>query len=213
MALPHCTSKLGSFKDLASLVSYGFRGEALASIASVSELRVTTCTAADAIAQTYIVDRSGAVVATKPSHLGRGTTVSAANIFKNFPVRRQYFKSGKRCREDLKRIEDLLMAFGIIRPRVRLALKHNKSLIWQKNLAADLKTNISMILGMGVMQNLCPLAFECFDPMLKIRGYVPKPQSDCSVVSRATPDRLFLFVNSRPVVIKPLLQVSRGRIP
>ena len=207
LALPHYTSKLSSFEDLASLASYGFRGEGLASIAAVSELRVTTRTEADNIAQMCIIDHSGKTVATKPSHLGCGTTISAANLFKNFPVRRQYFRNVKQCRESLKKVEDVMMAFGIAHHNVRFTLKHNKSILWQKNLAVDFRTNLSMILGVGVMEQLFPLVFEHFDPMLKIRGYVPKPGGNGSLVSRATNDRIFLFVNSRPVIIKPLMQV------
>lgn len=55
-----------------------------------------------------------------------GTTVSVLKIFKNLPVRRQYYSSTKKCKEELKKVQDLLMAYAIIKPELRLTLVHNK---------------------------------------------------------------------------------------
>ena len=55
-----------------------------------------------------------------------GTTVSALKLFKNLPVRRQYYSSTKKCKEELKKVQDLLMAYAIIKPALRLTLVHNK---------------------------------------------------------------------------------------
>lgn len=208
MALPHYTSKLSDFADLVSLESYGFRGEALTSVAAVANLSITTCTEEDGVALTYTIDHSGQTVATKPSHLGRGTTVSVANLFRNVPVRKQCYKNLKRCREDLKKVEDVMLAFGIAHPKVRFVLKHNKNTIWQKMQTGDFKTNLFLILGSPVMQQLTPITFQHFDPMLKVYGYIPKPQADLSQVSRTNAERVFLIVNQRPVVVKPVIQVN-----
>ncbi len=209
LAQPHCTSKLSHFDHLASVSTYGFRGEALASIAAVASLVVTTCTDDDDVATTYTMDHSGQVIASKPSHLGRGTTVSVTNVFRNVPVRKQYFRSDKCCKEDLKKVEEVMLAFGIAHPGVRFVLKHNKNVIWQKLQTFDSKTNATLVLGSAVMQQLTPIAFQSFDPMLKVHGWVPRSQGDVTHISRATGDRLFLLVNQRPVVVKPIIQVNQ----
>ncbi len=207
LAQAHCTSKLSQFNDLTSLTTYGFRGEALSSIAVVACLAVTTSTGDDAVAMTYTIDHSGQVVASKPSHLGRGTTVSVTKLFRNVPVRKQYFKNGKWCREELRKVEELMLAFGVAHLGVRFTLKHNQNVIWQKIQTSDHRTNVALVLGTAAMQQLIPIAFQSFDPMLKLYGWVPKPRGDVTQLSRATGDRLFLLVNQRPVVVKPVIQV------
>ena len=208
MARPHYTSKLASFDDLQSLDLYGFRGEALASIAAISNLSITTRTQADPIATTYTLDQSGNVTSTKHSHLGQGTTVTVANIFTNLPVRKQCFKSVKKCKEELRRVEDVLMAFGLAHCGLRLILKHNKCIIWQKIQTSDFGSNVSLILGAALFQQLMPVNYQSFSPMVKIRSFVPKYEADLSMVSRATSDKIYLLVNQRCVTVKPLIQVG-----
>lgn len=212
MALPHYTSKLTNMDDLTSLDSYGFRGEALTSVAAISNLSIITCTEMDDVALMYTIDHSGQVIATKPSHLGRGTTISVTNLFKNIPVRKQYYKNSKHCKEDLKKVEDIVLSFGITHPQVRFVLKHNKSIIWQKMQTSDFKINLQLVLGSTIMQQLVPITFQHFDPMLKIQGYIPKRDADFTLVSRTTADKLFLIVNNRPVAVKPVIQVNANQL-
>ena len=212
MAKPHFTSKLTSFRDLESLENYGFRGEALTSVAAVSNLSITTRTQQDDIATTYALDHSGNVSSTKHSHLGPGTTVTVANIFKNLPVRKQCFKSAKKCKEELRRVEDVMIGFGLAHYGLRLTLKHNRSIIWQKIQTADFGSNVSLIFGASLFQQLLPLNYQCFDPMVRIQAFVPKPKADVSVVSRSTSDKIYVLTNQRCVILKPLIQVSQVTI-
>lgn len=207
MAKPHFTSKLRSFQDLQSLQLYGFRGEALNSVATISNLSITTRTDNDDIAITYVLDNSGNITSTRHSHLGRGTTVTIDNIFRNLPVRKQCFRSIKRCKEELRKIEDMMIAFGLAHYGVRLTLRHNKCLIWQKIQTGDFGSNVSLIFGAALFQQLTPLNYQCFSPMVKIRAFVPKPDADLSLVSRSTPDKIYLLINQRCVMVKPLIQV------
>ena len=206
LALPHYTSKLACFEDLCSLQSYGFRGEAVASVAAVGGLRVTTCTAEDDLAHTYSFNHSGEVIASKPAAMGRGTMIHVSRLFKNVPVRRQYFKSIKRCREELKKVEDVMLAFGIAHPNVRFVLKHDKCMLWQKMQTADYASNLAIVLGYSVTQHLSEISYSSPDPMVKIHCHVPI--HNANTVSRPSPDRTFVYVNSRPVTVKPLVQVS-----
>lgn len=205
MACPHYTSKLTSFEDLCSLQSYGFRGEALACIAAVGVLRVTTCTEKDDVAHVCSFNHMGEMIACKPSAMGCGTSVQVSSLFKKVPVRRQYFRSVKRCREDLRRVEDMLIAVGIAHPNVRFVLKHDKCVLWQKIQTKDYASNLAIVFGHTVTQHLTEISFHSCEPMVKLHGYVPSSSSDA--LSRANPDRMFVFVNNRHVIIKQLLQV------
>ncbi|XP_070832767.1 PMS1 protein homolog 1 isoform X2 [Chaetodon trifascialis] len=126
MAVRHFTSKICSHEDLEQLETYGFRGEALGSICAVAEVAVITKTEEDDISTQYTLNLTGEIVSQRPSHLGQGTTVSVLKLFKNLPVRRQYYSSTKKCKEELKKVQDLLMAYAIITPDLRLTLIHNK---------------------------------------------------------------------------------------
>ncbi|KAM6979245.1 PMS1 protein homolog 1 isoform 2-T2 [Tautogolabrus adspersus] len=126
MAVRHYTSKICSHDDLERLETYGFRGEALGSICAVAEVSVITKTEEDDVSTQYTLNFTGGIVSQKPSHLGQGTTVSVLKLFKNLPVRRQYYSSTKKCKEELKKVQDLLMAYAVIKPDLRLTLIHNK---------------------------------------------------------------------------------------
>uniref|UniRef100_A0A3B4ADC4 PMS1 homolog 1, mismatch repair system component n=1 Tax=Periophthalmus magnuspinnatus TaxID=409849 RepID=A0A3B4ADC4_9GOBI len=126
MGVRHFTSKISSHEDLETLQTYGFRGEALGSICAVAEVTVTTKTKDDDVSVQYSLDSSGNIVSQKPSHLGQGTTVSVQRLFRNLPVRRQLYSSSKKCREELRRIQEVLTAFAIVKPELRIALYHNK---------------------------------------------------------------------------------------
>ena len=214
LARPHFTSKITSFRDLCDLRSYGFRGEALSSIATVSNLLVSThCPTDEGVGRQYDFDKMGNSVWFGHVAMEQGTVVCVSGLFKNVPVRRQFLKSVRRCREDLKKLEDTLLAFGIAHPRVRLVLKHNKCLLWQKVRHTDYCSNLSQVLGLSVMQHLTAVSASSVDPCLKLSGHVPSPGvADAALVSRSVPDRLFVFVNNRPVTIKKITQVSRSLI-
>ncbi|XP_075870134.1 PMS1 protein homolog 1 isoform X3 [Nelusetta ayraudi] len=129
MAVRHFTSKISSHDDLEQLETYGFRGEALGSVCAVAEVTVTTKTEEDDVSAQYSLSCTGQIVSQKPSHLGRGTTVSALKLFKNLPVRRQYYSSNRKCKEELKKVQDLLTTYGIIKPDLRLTLVHNRIIL------------------------------------------------------------------------------------
>ena len=217
-ALPHFTSKISSLGDLDALESYGFRGEALSSLAAVCDLSITTRMVKDAFATCYVLDHTGHIASTRPSHLGVGTTITAAKIFHSLPVRRQRNKQPKMCREELKKVEHLLLAFGLASPRTRFFLRHGKTCVWQKAESGDFKSNLHLVFGPAVLQQMQTFSEQFFDPMLKVFGCMPRPltllrpQATASpmLVSRATPERIFVLVNRRPVFNKQLVKVMDG---
>ncbi|KAM7153039.1 PMS1 protein homolog 1 isoform 3-T4 [Macrochelys suwanniensis] len=208
MAVKHYTSKISCPEDLESLTTYGFRGEALGSICCISEVLITTKTAADDFSTQYILDSSGHVTSQKPSHLGQGTTVTALKLFKNLPVRKQFYSTVKKCKEELKKIQDLLMAYGIIKPELRIIFTHNKAVIWQKTRVSDHKMSFMSVLGTAVMGSMVPFQHGCEDPEVFLSGFLPKPESDNSLTSLSSSERSFIYINSRPVHQKEILKES-----
>ena len=103
MAMAHSTSKISAFCDLCTLETYGFRGEALHAMAAMGTLSVTTCACQGEMAHTYNFNNIGNIVSTTPTASERGTTVAVQQLFKQFPVRRQRYKSNRHCKEELKR--------------------------------------------------------------------------------------------------------------
>lgn len=209
VALPHSTSKIASFDDLCTLETYGFRGEALHSLSAVASLCVLTRTDQDDVACRYVFSCAGEVVSSAPVAMERGTTVVVTHLFKNFPVRRQTYRNTKRCKDDLRKVEDYLLAFGICHPEVRFQLRHNKHTLWQKPPAPSFQANAANVLGASVFHQMSPLNYQCFNPMVKLAAFVPKAGCNVSALTRPTPDKLFVLVNKRPVLMKSLVKVSK----
>ncbi|NXT26233.1 PMS1 protein, partial [Syrrhaptes paradoxus] len=209
MAIKHYTSKISSSEDLESLTTYGFRGEALGSICSISEVLITTKTAADDFSTQYALDSSGRVTSKKPSHLGQGTTVTVLQLFKNLPVRKQFYSTNKKCKEELKKVQELLTAYGIIKPELRITLTHNKAVIWQKTRVSDHKMACMSVLGTAVMGSMVPFQHCCEDPEINLSGFLPKAESDSSLISLSSSEKSFIFINNRPVHQKEILKLIR----
>ncbi|XP_061579843.1 LOW QUALITY PROTEIN: PMS1 protein homolog 1 [Cololabis saira] len=209
MAVRHFTSKICSHEDLEQLETYGFRGEALGSVCAVAEVAVTTKTEEDDISTQYMLDLTGKIVSQKPSHLGQGTSVSVMKLFKNLPVRRQYYSSTKKCKDELKKMQDLLMAYAILKPELRLMLVHNKVVLWQKARAADTRSVLLATLGSTTVANLLPCHQRQEQLEITLDGFFPKPGADLCSTSSSTPDKTFIFVNNRPVHQKEIMKLLR----
>ncbi|XP_049657153.1 PMS1 protein homolog 1 isoform X2 [Accipiter gentilis] len=180
MAIKHYTSKISSSEDLERLTTYGFRGEALGSICCISEVLITTKTADDDFSTQYALDSNGHITSKKPSHLGQGTTVTVLKLFKNLPVRKQFYSTNRKCKEELKKVQDLLTAYGIIKPDLRITLTHNKAVIWQKTRVSDHKMACMSVLGTAVMGSMVPFQHCCEDPELIRQYYSLVIHKDCT---------------------------------
>ena len=127
------------------LVNYGFRGEALSSLCSVSSLSIITKKKENSFGHIYIFDHDGNITSKQPTattpgkrffndhlyiiydiNIFLGTTIIVKNLFKKLPVRRQYYSNEKRLKEEFKKIESLLMAYSIIFPKLHIALYHDR---------------------------------------------------------------------------------------
>ncbi|XP_026689741.2 uncharacterized protein LOC113474142 [Ciona intestinalis] len=190
----HYTSKLRTDKDLLSLLTYGFRGEALSSACEVSDVCITTKTSDDAYSTAYTLDSKGSITFSRPTHLGQGTTVVITNIFKNLPVRKSYYANLKKRKEQLKLTEDMLIAYALANPLVHLSLSHNKTVIWQKPACKTLSEAVVNVLGSAVAQNLEEKSIGNCDKTVAIHAFIPK-----KIILRRTCDRCYVLINKRPI--------------
>ncbi|XP_045687691.1 PMS1 protein homolog 1 isoform X2 [Phyllostomus hastatus] len=209
MAVKYYTSKISSHEDLENLTTYGFRGEALGSICCVAEVLITTRTAADNFSTQYVLDGSGHIISQKPSHLGQGTTVTALKLFKNLPVRKQFYSTAKKCKDEIKKVLDLLISYGILKPDLRILFIHNKAVIWQKSRVSDHKMALMSVLGTAVMGNMDSFQYHSEESQIYLSGFLPKHDADHSFTSLSTPERSFIFINNRPVHQKDILKLIR----
>ncbi|WP_454722889.1 MULTISPECIES: DNA mismatch repair endonuclease MutL [Cupriavidus] len=191
----HATSKIASLDELESVLTLGFRGEALASIASVSELTLTSRTADDAHA-TLVAADTGKV---QPASGGVGTTVDVQHLYFNTPARRKFLKSEQtefgHCLEMVRRA-------ALARPDVAITVHHNGRPMEHWN-AGDVAARTAQVLGADFARARLPLDEEA--DTLHLYGFAGLPTA-----SRGRPDQQFFFVNGRYVRDKLLTHAVRS---
>ncbi len=192
----HATSKIASLTDLENVASLGFRGEALASIASVAQLTLTSRTADGA----HAWEISGTPGATPtPSSGALGTTVDVQDLYFNTPARRKFLKSEQtefgHCAEVVRRI-------ALSRPDVSFSLSHNGKTIDHWNVTEIAKRS-AHILGNDFAE--ARLALEETAGPLRLHGFVGLPTA-----SKARADAQYFYVNGRFVRDKLLTHAVRA---
>jgi DNA mismatch repair protein MutL len=183
----HATSKIKEAKDLFSLLTMGFRGEALASIAAVAQLTSHTKRAQDEIGWSIQIDggkkKKSEQVATQ-----NGTLINVRNLFFNIPARRNFLKSDA---VEFRHISDEFHRVALSRPDISFRLIHNGTATYNLP-AANFRRRIVSLMGTAFDQRLVPVKEET--PLLNIEGFVGKPE-----FARKTRGEQFLFVNNRYV--------------
>ena len=180
----HATSKIRSLDDLESVTTMGFRGEALAAIASVSELALVSRTPAAAHAQ-RLDARSGEL---SPAARAQGTTVEVRELFFSTPARRKFLKSDS---TELAHCIEAVRRHALVRPAVGFAVWHEGKLVEQWR-ASDEAQRIRDVLGEEFVDNSRPLQAE-IGP-IAIRGRVGLPAA-----ARTRSDHQYVYVNGRYV--------------
>jgi DNA mismatch repair protein MutL len=180
----HATSKIRSLDDLESVTTMGFRGEALAAIASVSELALVSRTASAAHAQ-RLDARSGELA---PAARAQGTTVEVRELFFSTPARRKFLKSDS---TELAHCIEAVRRHALVRPGVGFAVWHEGRLVEQWR-ASDEAQRIRDVLGEEFVDNSRPLQAE-IGP-IAIRGRVGLPAA-----ARTRSDHQYVYVNGRYV--------------
>lgn len=184
--LRHATSKLEHFEDLASVGTYGFRGEALSSLASVAELRIDTHHLSESDGRAIVV-HGGNLVSDSPSGWPRGTRIEVRGLFAGIPVRRRFLGSAQ---AEASRVLGALVRQAMFRPEVEFRLSHgNRELLHVR--PSDRRQRCRDLLG-ALSEGMEPV--EWTDRSLSIQGLVGAPGTD-----RSRADHIHFAVNRRPV--------------
>lgn len=191
----HATSKIASLDELESVLTLGFRGEALASIASVSQMTLTSRTAADAHATQVSAD-SGAL---QPASGGVGTTVDVQHLYFNTPARRKFLKTEQ---TELGHCLEMVRRVALARPDVTISVHHNGKPLEHWN-AGDVATRTAQVLGNDFAR--ARLALDEHADTLSLYGFAGLPTA-----SRGRPDQQYFFVNGRFVRDKLLNHAVRS---
>lgn len=191
----HATSKIKNLDDLEAIVSLGFRGEALASISSVSRLHFSSKTAQQHEAwQAFAQGRDMGVELTPVAH-PQGTTVEVADLFFNTPARRRFLRTEK---TEFNHIDELIKRFALSRFDVEFVLKHNEKPIRNLKIAntlAQKERRVAAICSNRFMEHAVAIAFnddgsEHND--VKLHGWLGLP-----AVCKAQSDVQYCYVNGR----------------
>ncbi|MEI7490935.1 MAG: DNA mismatch repair endonuclease MutL [Bacteroidota bacterium] len=181
----HATSKIQTAHDLFSIRTLGFRGEALASIASVSHVELRTKKAEDEIGTQLIIEGSE-VRNHGPYNTPNGTSISVKNLFYNVPARRNFLKSNT---SELKFILDEFTRVALVHPDIAFTMYHQDKVMYQLP-SANLRQRIVALFGQNYNQRLIPV--EQLTNMVNISGFVGKPE-----FAKKTRGEQFFFANGR----------------
>lgn len=184
----HATSKLSRIEDLNNLSSYGFRGEALASIAAVSRLKIET-NYDDHMPATAIYVEEGQIKEIKEISRARGTTVSVQSLFYNLPVRRNFLKSDS---YESKLIIETISAYAIAYPQIHFIVIADGKEILNLPKCESIKERLKYFLEKSVFLNL--YEFRYTNPMLTFSGFISSPQS-----AKTFYELQQIYFNLRPV--------------
>ncbi|MBQ8042733.1 MAG: DNA mismatch repair endonuclease MutL [Clostridia bacterium] len=189
----HATSKIRRESDILNITSMGFRGEALASIASIAKVTLETKTH-DEPTGTKIVIEGGKTLSLEEIAFNRGTTITVENVFFNVPARYKFLKKDY---TEAGYIEDIVTRLAIIHPEISFKYVNNNKCVLQTTGNADMKTAIYNVFGKDIARELIPVEYVIDN--LKLSGVIGTPK-----VSRSTRGHEFTYINNRYVKDKTM---------
>lgn len=190
--LRHATSKIQTENDLFHVKTLGFRGEALASIAAVSQLTIKTATGDGA--GTFLSIEGGRVVERDLADARQGTEITVENLFFNTPARLKHMKT---IHTELGHITDAINRLSLSHPNIRFELLHNDKQLFRSNGRGDLIQVIAQIYGTSVAKKMVKIELETLD--YRISGYIAKPE-----VTRSSRNFISTIINGRYIRSVPL---------
>ena len=202
----HATSKIRSADDLNTVTSMGFRGEALASIAAISNVEMVSKTQEQDIGYRVVVE-AGNVLEKEEAGCKTGTTITVRNLFFNTPVRYKFLKKDY---TESGYIEDVITRIALVNPNIAIKLINTGKTVIQTNGSGDIKSVIYSIYGKDVANGAMEVSYNYED--IHVQGVVGKPE-----IARSNRSNQLFFVNKRYIKDKTLTaateQAYKGLIP
>lgn len=191
--LRHATSKIADETDLLSIKSFGFRGEALSSIAAISKITIMSRPAGDTVGMSVTVD-AGEVTNTVPIGMPPGTRILIENLFYSVPARRKFLKG---ISTESRHITEVITGFALAYPGIRFIYSHNGNLIFDFPKDEIVSQRLQSVLKSTISSQLVPVNFE--KSYLKISGFISRPQ-----LATHTTQKQYIFVNKRRIIDKSI---------
>lgn len=202
----HATSKIATSSDLESIMSYGFRGEALASIAAVAEVTLKTRREQDESGTQVVIGDSGKLRSSGVS-TPKGSNFIIRNLFYNTPARRKFLKGDN---VELRHIVDEFVHIAVPHPEIAFSLVHNGRQLYVLKKAKSLKYRIMDVMGMNVADTLVDLSAQTSE--LNVSGFIGTPRS-----AKKTQVNQLFFVRGRffrsPYLHKAVMKAYEEMIP
>lgn len=205
----HATSKLADVKDLLSIATLGFRGEALPSIASVSRLLLETRARGEQ-AGTAVEIAGGKLLRCDEAALAEGTTITVRDLFFNVPARKKFLRSEP---TEIAHLASLVTHYSLAHPQKRFELRHNQVELLNTAPVTTLRERVFQVFGSQILDELVDLGDFTRDLAIpiepeeapltrrfRLRGFVSGPQ-----VQKLNRNSIYLFVNGRLIRDKLLL--------
>ncbi len=189
----HATSKISTVEDLETIQTFGFRGEALPSIASVSQFELLTRTP-DAVEGTKITVEGGVVRPVQASGCSPGTHITANNLFYNVPARLKFLKTDA---TELNHITNQVMWAALANPQTQFSLSHNSRSLIDVRACESYIERIRLLYGKEFAENL--IEFDADLPNLQLHCFIGKPD-----FTKANRNYQLFFLNRRPIRSKVL---------
>jgi DNA mismatch repair protein MutL len=212
----HATSKLADVKDLLSIATLGFRGEALPSIASVSRLLLETRSPEEQ-SGSAVEFAGGKLLRCDEAALGAGTTITIRDLFFNVPARKKFLRSEQ---TEIAHIASLVTHYSLAHPGKTFVLRHNNAELLSVTPVGTLRERVFQVFGSQILDDLLDLGDHNRDlnmpreqdvspdePPLtrrfRLRGFVSGPQ-----VQKYNRNSIYLFVNGRLIRDRLLLRIT-----
>ncbi|MGH9558824.1 MAG: DNA mismatch repair endonuclease MutL, partial [Bryobacteraceae bacterium] len=204
----HATSKLSDVKDLLSIATLGFRGEALPSIASISRLLLETKAAEDR-AGTAVELAGGKILRCDEAALAGGTVITVRDLFFNVPARKKFLRSEQ---TEIAHIATLATHYSLAHPSKSFSLRHNQAELLSVSPVASLRERVFQVFGSRILDDLVDLGDrnrelkipidgeDTIERRFRLRGFASGPQ-----VQKLNRNSIYLFVNGRLIRDRLLL--------
>lgn len=188
----HATSKVFTTQDLEEIRTYGFRGEALASIASVANLEIRSRTKDMEHGWKLTIEPMKSEII-EAVNMDFGTQIFVRNLFFNVPARRKFLKADI---TEFRYISDTMIRFALSKPHIRFTFYDNEVLVFDTK-PCDIVQRIEDVLGRSTANSLIPVFLE--NEKLKIEGFIGEP-----LIAKQSKSGQFLYLNGRHIVNKSL---------